>query len=106
MPKKPTYEELENKVKKLENEVVEFNNAGDALRQNLEMHQTVVGNIDLGLTVIGTDYKIQWISPTVSKWFDKDPSEFVGKYCYQMFERKNGVYHRIYSRPIMLDGST
>ncbi len=91
MPKKPTYEELENKVKKLENEVVEFNNAGDALRQNLEMHQTVVGNIDLGLTVIGTDYKIQWISPTVSKWFDKDPSEFVGKYCYQMFERKNGV---------------
>jgi len=91
MAEKPTYGELENKVKKLENEIVERNQTEDALRQNLELLQTFVGNIDVVLTVIGTDYKIQWVSPTVSKWFDKDPSEFVGKYCYQIFEQKNSV---------------
>lgn len=42
MIKKPTYEELEYKVKKLENEVVECKQAEEALRQNLEIHQTVV----------------------------------------------------------------
>jgi len=91
--KKPTYEELEYKVKKLEKEIVECKQAKEALRHNLEMHQTVVENVDVGLTVVGTDYKIIWVNNTISKWFDKDPSEFVGKHCYKEFEQKNSICH-------------
>ena len=65
----PSYEELEYKVKQLENEIVAHHQAEEALRKSLELHRTVVENIDVVLTVIGVDFKIQWVSPAVSKWF-------------------------------------
>jgi len=93
MTKKPSYEELEYKVEKLEKEIVECKQGQEALRHNHEMHQIVVGNVDVALTIIGTDYKIIWVNNTISKWFGKDLSEFVGKHCYKEFEQKNSVCH-------------
>lgn len=80
MTKKPTYEELEQRVRGLEEEVL-------GLRESEHTYRYIAENVDIGIILIDVNHNIIWTNRTVSNWFDKDPTEFVGKKCYKEFER-------------------
>ena len=86
-----TYEALDERIKELEEESLRLKQREHALLQSRDIYKTVVDNVDVGLTIIGTDYRIIWVNPIVSKWFKKDTCEFVGKHCYKEFAQKDSV---------------
>ncbi len=61
------------------------------LRESEEKYRTLVENIDLGITLISSDYKIIMTNAGQGKIFGKPPQEFVGKYCFQEFEKRGEV---------------
>ncbi|MFC1746192.1 PAS domain S-box protein [Candidatus Riflebacteria bacterium] len=63
----------------------------EALLASENRYRLCLENIDVGVTLIGTDYRIRWVNPTVARWFAKDADEFVGKYCYKEFEQRDRV---------------
>ena len=91
MAKKPTCEELEQRVKALEQQLVECKRVEQALVERERTYRHLAENVDIGITMIDANHNILWTNRTVGEWFDKDPSEFVGKKCYKEFEKKEQV---------------
>jgi diguanylate cyclase (GGDEF)-like protein/PAS domain S-box-containing protein len=54
-------------------------------------YRTLVENIDLGITLISSDYKIIMTNAGLGKIFGRPPQEFVGKYCFREFEKRDGI---------------
>ena len=54
MAKKPTYEELEKRVKKLEKETVEREQAEEALKESEEKYRTILESIEDGYFEVDT----------------------------------------------------
>ena len=63
----------------------------ESLRESEEKYRTLVENVGLGITLIGSDYKIIMTNAGQGKIFGKPPQEFVGKYCFQEFEKRDGI---------------
>jgi len=63
MARKPTYEELEKRVKKLEKEAVERKRAEEALKESEERFRTIVETAPSLLTIIDTKGKNIYASP-------------------------------------------
>ena len=75
MARKPTYEELERKVKELEKEAVQHKEEKDALR--LFSH-SVDSSID-GIAMGNTENRITYVNETFAKMFGYSREELVGK---------------------------
>ena len=86
---KPTYEELEQRIKELESSEAEYKRNEEMLRHREERFRVLIENIDIGITMIDPDHNIIFANSAVGKWFDKSPDVFIGKKCYQEFEMKN-----------------
>ena len=56
-----------------------------------EFRSTLIENVDLGITLISSDYKIIMTNAGMGKIFGRAPQEFVGKYCFQEFEKREKV---------------
>ena len=63
----------------------------DHLRDSEEKYRTLAENVDLGITLISSDYKIIMTNAGQGKFFGKPSPEFVGKYCFQEFEKRGEV---------------
>ncbi len=63
----------------------------DHLRDSEEKYRTLANNINLGITLISSDYKIIMTNAGQGKIFGKPPRDFVGKYCFQEFEKRGEV---------------
>ena len=63
----------------------------EALEASEFRYRTLVENVGLGITLIGSDYKIIMTNAGMGKIFGKPPQEFVGKYCFQEFEKRDGI---------------
>jgi PAS domain-containing protein len=50
-----------------------------------------VDNTVLGIAVMDTNYRIIMVNPTFAKLFKKSASDFVGKYCFREFEKREAV---------------
>ena len=53
--------------------------------------KSLLDNVNLGITTIGTDYKIKEVNASQAKSFQKSASEFVGKECFREFEKRDAV---------------
>lgn len=62
-----------------------------SLRESEEKYRTLVENIDMGVTLIGADYKIIMTNAGMGKLFNKSPLDFIGKYCFQEFEKRESI---------------
>ena len=62
----------------------------EALEASEFRYRTLVENVDLGITLISSDYKIIMTNAGQGKIFGKPPQEFVGKYCFREFEKRDG----------------
>ena len=66
MARKPTYEELEQRVKELENETARHKRFEEALLASEEMFDTVVENAKEGIMII-QDHRIVYVNPKVEQ---------------------------------------
>ncbi len=71
--------------------IIDRQRADDQLRQSEARYRTLVENINLGITLIGSDYRIIMANAEIGSRFQKAPSDIIGKTCYQEFERREGV---------------
>jgi PAS domain S-box-containing protein len=65
--------------------------AATALRESEERYRTLVENIDLGITMISSDYRVIMTNAATARLLRKPMSEIVGRECYREFEKRDGV---------------
>jgi len=77
MAKKPTYEELEQRVKELENEAFERKQAEEALRESEEKYRDLTMNINVGVyrNTAGPEGKFIEANPAIIRMFGYDSKE-------------------------------
>jgi PAS domain S-box-containing protein len=63
--------------------------ASDALRASERLYRSLVQNVDVGITLIDSDYSIVSINGTQCRMFGKKPDDFLGKKCYREFEKRD-----------------
>jgi PAS domain S-box-containing protein len=61
------------------------------VEETQERYRTLVENIDIGISLIDTDYNIQMTNRALGELLHKPVCEFVGKRCYAEFEKRPEV---------------
>ena len=62
-----------------------------ALQESEEIYRTFVENISLGMALIDTNYRVIMTNIGHSYILKKPQSEFIGKYCFREFEKRDAV---------------
>jgi PAS domain S-box-containing protein len=62
-----------------------------ALRESEERYRTLVENIDLGITLISSDYRIIMTNAAQGGLFQKPVGDLIGRKCFREFEKRDGV---------------
>ena len=65
--------------------------AEETLQKSEERYRALVENIKLGITLVDADHNILMTNSTVGKLFGSPASEFIGKKCYNRFEKRSGI---------------
>ena len=73
---KPTYEELEARVRELETEALELKRTQEALRESEEKYRNVVERSNDGIVII-QDGRIKYANPSLARMTGYDPSEAI-----------------------------
>jgi len=84
MAKKPTYEELEQRVKELEKEAVERKRAKEALKSEKDKLQALMDGLartQIGVDIVGTDYKVLFQNQTLKERF----GDLTGELCHKKY---------------------
>ena len=71
--------------------VLERRKAEEALWESQERYRALVDNTVLGIAVMDTDHRILMVNSTFSKLFNKSADDFVAKYCFREFEKRDAV---------------
>jgi diguanylate cyclase (GGDEF)-like protein/PAS domain S-box-containing protein len=72
-------------------DITDRKQAEQALQTSETRYRTLVENVNLGISLIGFDYKIIMVNAAMGKIFGKPPQEFVGKNCFQEFKKREEV---------------
>jgi len=91
MPRKPTYEELEQRNKDLEKEAVNCKGAEEALRESEKRFQNVTNSIEELLVLLDQNFKVQLINSTLAQAYNVSLDEYAGKHCYELFYGRNDI---------------
>ena len=79
MPKKPTYEELEQKVKELEKELIEHKRLNEALRESKQRFQEFIENISDWIWEVDREGVYTYSNRKVIELLGYEPEEVIGK---------------------------
>lgn len=63
----------------------------EALRESEERYRTLVENINLGITLIDTSYRVIMANAMIGKLFNKSVKEIIGKNCFREFEKREAI---------------
>ena len=85
MAKKPTYLEMEQRVKELEKEVAKLSHTANEL-QSLDAEKKAILNSTIELVAyLDTDLKIVWTNKSADKSVGLNAEDLVGRYCYEIW---------------------
>jgi len=79
MARKPTYEELEQRVRELEKETVERNRVEEALKESEEFSSTLLNNSPNPILVINPDTSVRYVNPALEKLTGFSSAEILGR---------------------------
>jgi len=77
-----------------------------ALWESQELYRALVENTVLGIAVLDTNYKILMVNSTFARLFKKPASDFVSKYCFREFEKREAVCAHCPGTRAMASGKT
>ncbi len=63
----------------------------EGLQASESRYRSLVENIDLGITLVNSDFEILTANAGMGKMFKKPPEYFLGKHCFREFEKREGV---------------
>ena len=89
MTTKPTYEELEKRIKELGNKSVDPKQAEYALRDSEAQKQAILDASIDRIRLSDTDMRIIWANQTHERELKIHPEELIGKHCYTVFVKRD-----------------
>ncbi len=69
-------------------DISELKHSEAAIKESEVRYRTLVNNIPLGVSLIGRDYRIIMINKTQADMFGRPAEWFVGRYCFEEFEKR------------------
>ena len=72
-------------------DITDRQEAVKALRESEERYRNLVENIDLGITLISSDYRVIMTNAAQARLLQKPMGELVGRKCFREFEKRDGV---------------
>ncbi|MBI3814621.1 MAG: response regulator [Nitrospinae bacterium] len=63
--------------------------AEKTVKETQKLLKNILDNVEIGISFIPADYKIQFINPFYARLYDKEPQDFIGKECYRVFENRD-----------------
>ena len=87
MSNKPSYEELEQRVKRLEEELNECKRESYALARDKANIDNILSSLDIGLIMHNPDHSVDWVNRSIQEMFPKGNP--VGQICYEFFEESS-----------------
>ncbi|MGD8771346.1 MAG: PAS domain-containing protein, partial [Desulfobacterales bacterium] len=85
MPRKPTCEELEQRIKELQKKLVNCERTEKTLQKWKKRFISVTNSIEELHVILDQNLKIQLINSTLAKTYNVSLDENMGKYCYELF---------------------
>ena len=89
MTSKPTYKELEQRIKELEKDSVKTKRTKEKLEQENKRMEVILSALDTGLSLINPDMTIAWVNQKVRDMFPG--SEPVGQLCHVFYESRETI---------------
>ncbi len=84
MPKKPTYEELAQKIRKLEKKASKYKQAEETLREKEERLNTILDCIQAGIVIIDAEtHKIVDANPAAIEMIGDPKEKIIGHVCHK-----------------------
>ncbi len=81
MAKKPTYEELEQRVKELEHKTFDRKQAEEALIESEEKYRSMMEAMRDPIYILSSEYRVEYMNPIMIKRIGRDA---VGEYCFKV----------------------
>ncbi len=94
--------ELKKAVDDLSKEIVERKQTEKALKLSKEQYKSLVDNVNLGITLVDTNYKVVMANRFHSELMNKSVQEYIGKECFMEFEKRKEVCSHCPGRKAMV----
>lgn len=94
MTDKPTYEELQQRVKELENQIVEGKLAGEAQRESEERFRAIFETVKDSIFIKDRHLRYTLVNPTMEHLFGIPASQLLGKSDEELFGDEAGAHIR------------
>ena len=88
MSKKPTYEELEQRINGLEAKVLESRQEEEALQESERFLQDIFDAIKDGISVLDINLKIVRVNSWIEEMYSKE-GKFTGRKCYEVYQKRD-----------------
>jgi len=89
MAEKPTYKELETRVKELEKSDVERKSAENVAQVSKQEKETILNSLIEHVAYQDTEMKIQWANLSACESANMKYEDIVGCYCYEIWARRS-----------------
>ena len=91
MARKPTYEELEQRNKELQEIVVNCKQTEETLQEWKKRFMSVTNSIEELIVILDHNLKIQLVNKTLAKAYNISFDKYAKKYCYEFFYGRNDI---------------